>query len=431
MKMKVKHSIQFASLSIILMMAFQNCGLTEGFKVINANSLIQSSTLSGSTPGSNVPLLPIASPTPIPAPNMACTYYMAVNGSDAGTGSIHSPWASIDSASAKLSPGQTLCARGGTYTGQSGPIWHSSGTPTAPITFRNYPGEMPVFDGEWGDGASHGDFLQFSKNSWILVDGITVQHYVDQYGNGAIELSSSTDIIIQNCTLQDNGSNSNQDHNVYIGASSDNVTVRNNLLIRAAGAGVQAFHTPASKGIKIYNNVIIGGTLNCSKSKSNPCSATATALWGIVIGDATDTQIYNNTIYGEQRGIEFNFGAGAIGPYTLKNNLIINSTEFGLNVSAMYAPYFSSDNNLYNGNKTDVIYANSSWTRAQFAANTANDAHSIDADPAFVNAGSDFHLTANSPAIDKGTILMLFSMDKDWLSRPSGVSYDIGAYEFR
>lgn len=142
-------------------------------------------SLAGSANAAFVARAPTAAALPA-AP--ACNYYIAPNGSDSGAGTLASPWKTIKFASAKLTAGKTLCARGGTYYGQAGLIWKSSGTATAPVTFKNYPGEKPVFDGQWGDTGTHGDFLVFSNNSNVVVDGITVQRYADQYGNGAIDL---------------------------------------------------------------------------------------------------------------------------------------------------------------------------------------------------------------------------------------------------
>src|SRR5688572_10441566 len=81
----------------------------------------------------------------------AATYYMAPNGSDSSSGSISAPWASYKRAQAVLKPGDTLYARGGLYGPRAGQgrDWKVSGTASAPITFSAYPGERPVFDGNW------------------------------------------------------------------------------------------------------------------------------------------------------------------------------------------------------------------------------------------------------------------------------------------
>ncbi|THC38125.1 choice-of-anchor Q domain-containing protein [Massilia sp. Mn16-1_5] len=230
--------------------------------------------------------------------------------------------------------------------------------------------------------------------------------------------------------MLDNGSHTAQDHHIYIAAGATNVTIRNSLFMRAAGSAIQSYHTPASSNIKIYNNVMIGGTLKCSASKTNSCSATATQHWGVMISDAKATQIYNNTIYGMQYGMDFNYGTVSTGPYTVQNNLIVNSTVAGIRVTSIYAPYFKSDYNGFYGNRSDIDWKGSTMTAAQFASSTTNERHAVRTNPMFVNAAAgDFHLNAGSPMIDKGLAMTLFKTDKDGVARPTGLGFDIGAYE--
>lgn len=373
-------------------------------------------------------------PTAALAGTARCNYYIAPTGSDTGAGTLASPWKTIAYASARLTPGKTLCARGGVYYGQAGLIWKSSGTAKAPVTFKNYPGEKPVFDGQWGDTGTAGDFLVFSNNSHVVVDGITARHFADKHGNGTIDLHHGLgpvdDITIQNSTFMDNGSHTAQDHHIYIAAGATNVTIRNNLFIRAAASAIQVYHKPASSGIRIYNNVMIGGTLRCAESKKNPCSSSATQQWGVIVGDAKFTQIYNNTIYGMQYGIDFNYGTITTGPYTVKNNLIVNSAVAGIRVTAAYAPYFKSDHNGFSGNLMDINWKGAEMSAPQFAAATRNERHAVRANPMFVHEeGGDLRLKAGSPMIDKATATSLLKTDREGVPRPRGSRIDIGAHE--
>jgi hypothetical protein len=72
----------------------------------------------------------------------ANVYYVDPNGADSNSGSIESPWKTINRAQAKLSPGDTLYVRGGTYNGQVEIT--VNGREDAPITIAAYPGETPV-----------------------------------------------------------------------------------------------------------------------------------------------------------------------------------------------------------------------------------------------------------------------------------------------
>ena len=51
------------------------------------------------------------------------------------------------------------------------------------------------------------------------------------------------------------------------------------------------------------------------------------------------------------------------------------------------------------------------------------------ANPNFVNADSDFHLQAGSPAVDTGVTVSGVPTDYDGVSRPQGNAFDMGAYE--
>ena len=56
--------------------------------------------------------------------------------------------------------------------------------------------------------------------------------------------------------------------------------------------------------------------------------------------------------------------------------------------------------------------------------------HSVSGDPAFEDpTASDYHLTAESPAVDQGSPDLAPALDYDGVARPSGAGVDIGAFE--
>jgi hypothetical protein len=152
-----------------------------------------------------------------------------------------------------------------------------------------------------------------------------------------------------------------------------------------------------------------------------------------MISDSLSLQIYNNTIYGMGiSGIEFNYGTVGTGPFTVKNNLLVNNRSAGIRVTSIYTAAYTGDYNGFYGNGSDYSWKGSNMSLASFASSTGKEAHGLNANPSFVNAaGGDFHLNAGSPMIDKGTPMTLFNWDKDWLSRPVGASFDMGAFEKR
>ena len=72
-------------------------------------------------------------------------YFVSTNGNDANPGTLSQPWKTLNYAVKKLTPGEKLWVRGGTYAELV--IVGNSGTAQAPITITAYPGETPVIDG--------------------------------------------------------------------------------------------------------------------------------------------------------------------------------------------------------------------------------------------------------------------------------------------
>jgi len=88
----------------------------------------------------------------------AATYYIAPEGNDANSGSIESPFATLNQAQSLVVAGDTVYFRGGTYQISVSQVMEynsiyarvfkmsKSGTSTKPICYFGYPGERPVFD---------------------------------------------------------------------------------------------------------------------------------------------------------------------------------------------------------------------------------------------------------------------------------------------
>jgi hypothetical protein len=99
-------------------------------------------------------------------PAFGATYYMATNGSDSASGSQASPWKTLDASAAKLSAGDTLILRGGTYY-ERGIEIDIQGSASSPITIRAMAGESPVIDG----GSQ--EFRTPGNDDWELVNAAT------------------------------------------------------------------------------------------------------------------------------------------------------------------------------------------------------------------------------------------------------------------
>jgi hypothetical protein len=119
-----------------------------------------------------------ATPTPLPPATgatgpVACTYYVALDGSDDAAGGEADPWATFQHAADTAQPGDTVCFRGGVYPGEETHLTRS-GTAEAPITWIAYPGESPILDG----GGSLGELLILAQHtSYVRISGFTLRNF--------------------------------------------------------------------------------------------------------------------------------------------------------------------------------------------------------------------------------------------------------------
>lgn len=337
-----------------------------------------------------------------------------------------------------------------------------------PIIFQAYPGETLTVDpngarnalmfGSWGSPSS--------GVSYNIIDGISVtrsdsagvnilysSHNVirnckiyDNDAPGIYIIDNSQYTLIENCEITDNGRDQ-PGEGAYIGKAPDdggNDTSHYTHIIHS-----HFHHTDTNEAVDIKPNIrgtVVEGCLfesNASRwGTVNVGGAGDGLVYGNIIRDsltaqewsgniyvtcpnamifnnvvygspnldgiylfppATGTKIYHNTIYKTEMGIGFD---GSVPAVEIRNNI------FSQNVRQIEGQFGSViDYNLFDGPSN--VYGN----------------NSIQADPKFVNPGSDFRLQDVSPAVDAGTNVGIM-MDLDGNPRPQGTGYDIGAYEY-
>jgi Right handed beta helix region/Pel9A-like, right handed beta helix region len=135
----------------------------------------------------------------------AATYYVSTSGSDSGSGSVSSPFKTIQKGANIVNPGDTVYVRGGTYYQRVSLT--RSGSSAGHITFQNYPGETPVLD---GTGLGAGYMFAGTDVSYLKIIGLTVQNYT---GGGIFVQTSAgkaSHIEIRNNTVQNQACDSSQ-----------------------------------------------------------------------------------------------------------------------------------------------------------------------------------------------------------------------------
>ncbi|MFI5378326.1 MAG: right-handed parallel beta-helix repeat-containing protein, partial [Tepidisphaerales bacterium] len=178
---------------------------------------------------------------------------------------------------------------------------------------------------------------------------------------------------------------------------------------------------------KVYNNsyegIYVGsGTVTQNQVYSNPTGIEGNAsptisnnliyantTRGIYITTGVAAQVINNTVYqptGDAVDLLSSEGNFQFQHMQVRDNILWTQTGYDLNLSDDAAIGFSSDyNDLYvtGAGKVARISNRDYPALADWVYEYGYDAHSISADPNFVNvAASNFHLLPASPAIDAG-----------------------------
>jgi hypothetical protein len=275
--------------------------------------------------------------------------------------------------------------------------------------------------------ASNRNAIQLDGN--MDLDHITVENNLIDYcgGTGMSIFTGSENWIVRNNAIIHCGENRNND-GMYIYQGTRNIAIYGNIsqwcggddVAIVGGIGHRIHHNlygpstktiatgvtvlPDADDIEIYDNIIFGHTRSGGID-----------LW---LG-GSNARIYNNTIVGNNSGINLTSGPRNSDPkknVDLKNNIIVNNATTGFSVGRGGTFTFAGNNVYGNGKNYSGISEPSGNMRM---------------DPKFVNpANDDFHLQASSPMIDQGiTLGKPYDIDFESTVRPQGPGWDIGADE--
>ncbi|HBO16737.1 MAG: hypothetical protein UR69_C0001G0298 [Candidatus Moranbacteria bacterium GW2011_GWE2_35_2-] len=214
------------------------------------------------------------------------------------------------------------------------------------------------------------------------------------------------------------------------GSFSGTFSIHNNWIENQVGPGINIGTLYCDEGtgfdasVDVYDNILINTGLYSPVQMYNQ----AISLYGT---DNTATvRYYNNTIYGygeaentensglkvhHQVGSEYSFG----GTYEWKNNIVVDTKGYPFILESSCQTPLSINNNLW------FSVSNTSLTLPSW------DSIAVNQNPLFTSPfTNDFTLQSTSPAINAGTTLASIPNDFLGVSRPQGISYDIGAFEY-
>jgi parallel beta-helix repeat protein len=350
--------------------------------------------------------------------------------SDSGQGTPTQPYCTINAAAAKVAAGQTVQVAAGTYA--ESVVIPTSGSSSAPIVFTAVPGATVTLPNQVSG-------FVISGRSWITLNGFTVTSSSDW----GINVSNSSNITISNnhasyAGLQISGKTRGgirlgnvsdsvvignvADHNTYAGIMLTSGSTRDEVKGNFTFNNAQGFQR-AAPGIRIYqspNNTVDGNITHNNEDSGIEFypGANNSLVYDNVSynnGDhgiddllATGQRIISNTVYNNVTAginLEGNSTGG-----TIANNVSVDNgiksprTHSDIRVEHGSTAGTTIDYDLVNLTTPDtlLIWDSVSYTSlSAFQSTTGQEAHGIQADPKWVNAASaDFHLTAQSSAID-------------------------------
>src|SRR5271168_4518979 len=104
------------------------------------------------------------------------SFYVSPTGNDANSGSLASPWRTVQHAADRALAGSTVNVRGGTYEERVN-INASGNASEGFITFRSYPGETAILDAEHLAPNSRSGVLTIHDKSYVRIEGFEIRNY--------------------------------------------------------------------------------------------------------------------------------------------------------------------------------------------------------------------------------------------------------------
>src|SRR6266702_3284008 len=340
-------------------------------------------------------------------------YYVATSGSDSNDGSSCHPWATIQHAADIVGPGDTVHVAPGSYAGNI--VTGTSGTESARIRF--------VSDQQWGAKVSTSNYTVWHNTG----------NYVDIMG---FDISGSGCLGINNEALHNSRVIGNHVHDIVANVSttcgsnggsgivSSNYSGYDNDILDNVVHDIGWTTGPNQSVQGIYHSNLRGHIYNNTVYR---CAA-----WGIHLYHyANNVTVANNTSFNNGAG-GFVIGAsGTTNDYTIvENNISVWNNGNGYNAGWGFQEREGDGaHNIYRNN---LSYGNSGGDFSLLNGLSAT--NSVLANPQFVNytgiSTGNYRLQSSSPAIDAGTGTSAPAKDADGGPRPTGNSWDIGAFEY-
>jgi len=414
-------------------------------------------------------------------PGLAATYYVDrghPSASDANPGTLAAPWKTIGKAATAMVAGDTAIVVAGTYAESTSTV--RSGSSGSRITFRaqgavvtktfNVSHHYITIDGFEMTGANDGYMMTWSGNFGELLNN-TIH---DTGATWGIVRSTGSSLTIRG-NLYYSATGPGDDLTVFILDGNNSIAEDNEI---GPAKDIDAFRVWGT-GHVIRGNYIHDATLSSSGSAAHMdvIQTFAVGCSGCISQVVFEKNIVVNSSRMQLFMTECNGSCATMGPWEIRNNIFVgiggqanlgirnihfyNNTLYNCgagNNLIMYL-YDASGKSDYSGAriKNNVFITPSGISNYGQVMNVGSTGSGLDinynyvarigtyasisgfgepngingGNPKFVNAATnDFHLTAGSPAIDRGLSITGFSDDYAGTARPQGAAWDMGAFEY-
>ena len=279
-------------------------------------------------------------------------FYAAPSGTSGGDGSSARPWdlgTALKGGGGRVQPGDTIWLRAGTYAG----AFTSSltGTATAPIVVRQYPGERAIIDGApstnctftidgawalfWGFELTNSNLDRYSYRPCpVYVRNAAhvkvINLVIHDGGVGIFTEAASSDVEIYGCIIYNNGWDSatrSNGHAIYVKNNGPgSKVISDNVMFNQFGLG---FHAYSDAGTGALKNLVIEGNVAFNNSILSAYRAANFLIGGEDVADndvAVDNMLYFSPGYGTWNA-RLGYSTTLNGTVTFRGNYVVGGTE--------------------------------------------------------------------------------------------------------
>jgi len=315
-------------------------------------------------------------PPPPPLPGTHVGYYVVPPpyGTSAGNGTNDAPWDLATALSGghgnTIQPGDTVWLRGGTYPGS----FRTSlqGTVTAPILFRQYPGERATINGSLradGTNLTFWGFEIMQSHPLLLVDrvleantanGRFINLVLHDAGFSGVDIAADagSGVELYGSIVYNNGWREDIDHGVYAtNATAGNKYITDNVFFNNYARGIQVYEDGGLiRNIHVNGNVSFNnGTISSSSVQINLLISAAVVTSGMI---ARDNLLYFSPGMGNGQLRLGNYDTSDSALYNkdivVENNFAVGG-RIGLEMQYQWAQASVQNNTFVGNGSTDVV----------------------------------------------------------------------------